>query len=57
MKKKENNYAFIDSQNLHLGIQKLGWKLDYARFRIYLYEGKDKRKAPQGDGTSRSALL
>jgi uncharacterized LabA/DUF88 family protein len=30
------NYAFVDSQNLNLGIQKLGWKLDYARFRIYL---------------------
>ena len=38
MKKKENNYAFIDSQNLNLGIQKLGWKLDYRSFRIYLAE-------------------
>ncbi len=36
--KKENNYAFIDSQNLNLGIQKLGWKLDYHRFRVYLKE-------------------
>jgi len=35
------NYAFIDSQNLNLGIQSLGWKLDYKRFRIYL---KDKYK-------------
>ncbi len=32
------NYAFIDSQNLHLGIQSLGWKLDYAKFRVYLRE-------------------
>lgn len=32
-------YAFIDSQNLNLGIQGLGWKLDFARFRVYL---KDK---------------
>ena len=28
MKKINNNYAFIDSQNLNLGIQRLGWKLD-----------------------------
>lgn len=35
---KEYNYAFIDSQNLNLGIQKLGWKLDYRKFRVYLKE-------------------
>ncbi len=40
MKKKiKGNYAFIDSQNLYLGIKSQGWKLDYARFRVYL---KDK---------------
>jgi uncharacterized LabA/DUF88 family protein len=33
------NYAFIDGQNLHKGIQELGWNLDYRRFRTYL---KDK---------------
>ncbi len=33
-----NNYAFIDSQNLNLGIQELGWKLDFARFRRHLKE-------------------
>src|SRR3989339_1692910 len=33
-----NNYAFIDSQNLNLGVQSLGWKLNYKRFRIYLTE-------------------
>ena len=38
MKTKENNYAFIDSQNLNLGTKILGWKLDYARFRVYLKE-------------------
>ncbi len=38
MKKLENNYAFIDSQNLNLGVQKLGWKLDYGKFRVYLEE-------------------
>jgi len=36
MEAKENNYAFIDGQNLNLGIKNLGWKLDYARFRKYL---------------------
>ena len=35
-------YAFIDSQNLNLGIQNSGWKLNFARFYIYL---KDKYKA------------
>ena len=38
MKKKSNNYAFIDGQNLYLAIQELGWKLDYKKFRIYLRE-------------------
>ncbi len=33
---KSNNYAFIDSQNLNLGIQKMGWKLDWRRFRELL---------------------
>ena len=37
----KSNFAFIDSQNLNLSIQSLGWKLDFARFRIYL---KDKYK-------------
>lgn len=35
---KENNYAFIDSQNLNLGINKLNWKLDSKKFRVYLKE-------------------
>jgi len=33
---KENNYAFIDGANLHRGLQTLGWKLDYKKFRIWL---------------------
>jgi uncharacterized LabA/DUF88 family protein len=36
MKQKENNYAFIDAQNLNLGIKSLGWELDFERFRRYL---------------------
>jgi uncharacterized LabA/DUF88 family protein len=35
---KKNNFAFIDSQNLYLGIKEIGWNLDYKRFRIYLLE-------------------
>ena len=38
MKNKENNYAFIDSQNLNLGVQSLGWSLDFRKFRTYLRE-------------------
>lgn len=36
--KKPNNYAFIDSQNLNLGVQKIGWKMDWHKFRIWLAE-------------------
>jgi len=39
MKSPPKIYAFIDSQNLNLGIQSCGWKLDFNRFFIYL---KDK---------------
>jgi len=38
MKSKENNYAFIDSQNLNLGVRSQGWFLDFKKFRIYLAE-------------------
>jgi uncharacterized LabA/DUF88 family protein len=38
MKKQENNFAFIDSQNLHLSVKALGWDLDFKRFRVYLTE-------------------
>ncbi len=40
-----NNYAFIDITNLHLGIRKLGWKIDYKKFRIYLKEHYGINKA------------
>ena len=38
MYKNLNNFAFIDSQNLNLGIQTMGWKLDFQRFFVYLQE-------------------
>ena len=28
--------AFIDSQNLNLGVRSLGWQIDYKKFRLYL---------------------
>ena len=31
-------YAFIDSQNLNLGVRDLGWRIDQVRFRRYLAE-------------------
>lgn len=39
--KKKNNYAFIDSQNLNLGTQRVGWKVDWRRFRQYLKDQHD----------------
>lgn len=36
--RKPNNYAFIDSQNLNLGVQKNGWKMDWHKLRIWLEE-------------------
>ncbi len=42
----QNNYAFVDSQNVNLAIRSLGWKLDFARFRVHL---KEKYK----DGTTK----
>lgn len=38
MQKPLKNHAFIDSQNVNLGIKDLGWKLDWKKFRIYLKE-------------------
>ena len=40
----ENNFAFIDSQNLYLSIKSQGWKIDFKKFRVYL---KDKFKVTQ----------
>ncbi|OGK25910.1 hypothetical protein A3F58_03235 [Candidatus Roizmanbacteria bacterium RIFCSPHIGHO2_12_FULL_37_9b] len=39
--RKLNIYAFIDSQNLNLGVRSQGWKLDFVKFRVLL---KDKYK-------------
>ena len=36
MSESMGNYAFIDSQNLNLGIKSQGWNLDWRKFRQYL---------------------
>ena len=45
MSKPQTNYAFIDSQNLNLGIKDSGWKLDYKKFRLYLKNKYNVTKA------------
>ena len=44
MPSRENNYAFIDSQNVNLSIKSQGWALDFVKFRHYLH---DKYKITQ----------
>lgn len=41
---KKANYAFIDSQNLNLGVIRAGWKMDWKKFRLHL---KDKYNVEQ----------
>jgi len=36
MNRQENNYAFIDSQNLNLSIRDQGWVLDFGKFKQFL---------------------
>lgn len=45
MSKKQTAYAFIDSQNLNLGVKELGWKIDQVRFRKYLSDKYNVTKA------------
>lgn len=44
-KKKLANYAFIDSQNLNLGTQKMGWKMDWKKYREWLKAEYNVEKA------------
>lgn len=43
IKENLNNYAFIDSQNLNLGVKSQGWKLDWRKFRQYLINITSKK--------------
>lgn len=42
---KTKTYAFIDSQNLNLGVRPQGWKLDYKKLRRYLSDKYRVNKA------------
>jgi len=44
MKKQENNYAFVDSQNLNMGVKEAGWSLDFGKFFIYFKEKYSVKK-------------
>lgn len=43
--KKQIVYAFIDSQNLNLGVKSQGWELDWRKFRQYLRNKYNVAKA------------
>lgn len=42
---QEPVYAFIDSQNLNLGVRSQGWKLDFKKFRVHLKDKYGVQKA------------
>ncbi|MEK7160800.1 MAG: NYN domain-containing protein, partial [Patescibacteria group bacterium] len=42
--KKQIIYAFIDSQNLNLGVKSQGWTLDFGKFHQYLTTKYNVRK-------------
>ena len=44
-RKRKDNYAFIDSQNLNLAIRDQGWPLDFRKFRKYLQDKYSITKA------------
>jgi uncharacterized LabA/DUF88 family protein len=41
----ERVYAFIDSQNLNVSVQKFGWKIDWQKFRKWLSDKHGVTKA------------
>lgn len=43
--KPERVFAFIDSQNLNVGVQKFGWKMDWRKFRQWLTDTYGVTKA------------
>ncbi len=45
IRKAKPTYAFIDSQNLNLGVQKAGFKLDWHKFRVYLRDTYNVQRA------------
>lgn len=44
-KRSPRVFAFIDSQNLNIGVQKAGWKMDWRKFRQWLTDKYGVTKA------------
>jgi hypothetical protein len=44
-RKPEGVYAFIDSQNLNVSVQKYGWKMNWKKFRKFLSDNYGVSKA------------
>ena len=42
---KKETFAFIDSQNLNLGVKSQGWKLDFNKFIVFLKQKYRVKKA------------
>lgn len=45
LERPERIYAFIDSQNLNVSVQKFGWKIDWQKFRRFLNDKYGVTKA------------
>ena len=45
MASTDHNYEFIDSQNLNLGVKSAGWDLDFRKFRLYLKNKYNVKRA------------
>lgn len=45
MQKHENNFAFIDGQNIYQTIRQEAWSLNWKKFRIYLKEKYSVQRA------------
>lgn len=45
VEKRSDVFAFIDSQNLNLGIQRAGWKMDWRKLRQFLADKYGVTKA------------
>jgi uncharacterized LabA/DUF88 family protein len=44
-RRKKGNYAFIDSQNLNVSVQKFGWKINWKKLRRFLADKYGVSKA------------
>lgn len=44
-RKKQGNYAFIDSQNVNVSVQNYGWKMNWRKLREFLGEKYGVTKA------------